>query len=138
MDLGDGWEKKALIIVGLIVLLIIIYAYNPFVPKANINNTSNQTSYSSPIILMPYDQSSGNSSSNNTNETNGTFQLTAEQAKNIAIQARPGYTAGDPAQETIVIDGITIAVWKVPLTKTGSTSKTLYIDLTSGRIVKET
>lgn len=136
MDFGDGWEKKALIIVGFIVLLIIIYAYNPFVPKANIN-ASNQTSYSSPIIPMPYDQSSGNSSSNITND-NGTFQLSAEQAKNIAIQARPGYNAGDPVQETIVIDGITIAVWKVPITKTGSTSKTLYIDLTSGRIVKET
>jgi len=137
MELGDGWEKKALIIVGFIVLLIIIYAFNPFVPKGNINNTSNQTS-SSPVFLMPYDQSSGNSSSNITNETNGTFQLTAEQAKNIAIQARPGYTAGDPVQETIVIDGITVVVWKVPLTKTGSTSKTLYIDLTSGRIIKET
>jgi len=136
MDLGDGWEKKALIVVAVVVVLLLIYIFNPITPQpdAEFNNTS----LSSPsIINMPFDQSTGNTTNPN-NSTSNVTTLTSEQAKNIAIQARPGYNAGDPVQETIVIDGITIAVWKVPLTKTGSTSKTLYIDLTSGRIVKET
>lgn len=137
MDLGDGWEKKALIVVAVVVVLLLIYVFNPLTPQpdAEFNNTSPS---SSSLMNMPFDQSTGNITNPNNGTSNVTTQLTAEQAKNIAIQARPGYTAGDPVQETIVIDGITIAVWKVPLTRTGSTSKTLYIDLTSGRIVKET
>ncbi|WJI08748.1 PepSY domain-containing protein [Methanobacterium sp. CWC-01] len=137
MDLGDGWEKKALIVVAVVVVLLLIYVFNPITPQpdAEFNNTSLSTPS---IINMPYDQSTGNTTNPANGTSNVTVQLTAEQAKNIAIQARPGYTAGDPVQETIVIDGITIAVWKVPLSKLGSTSKTLYIDLTSGRIVKET
>ncbi|HMK54500.1 MAG TPA: PepSY domain-containing protein [Methanobacteriaceae archaeon] len=138
MDLPENWEKRALILVGVVVLIIVIYAFNPFASKANVT-TGNQTSSNPQMSTMPFDQSSTNSSGNTTiNVTNnGTFQLTAEQAKNIAAQARPGYTAGDPTQETIVIDGVKIGVWKVPLTKTGMPSKTLYIDITSGKIVKE-
>jgi hypothetical protein len=137
MDLGDGWEKKALIVVAVVVLLLLLYVFNPITPQAD--SEFNDTSSLAPsIINMPYDQSTGNTTNTNNGTSNVTTQLTAEQAKNIAIQARPGYNAGDPVQETIVINGITIAVWKVPLTKTGSTPKTLYIDLTSGRIVKET
>jgi len=137
MDLGNGWEKKALIVVAVVVVLLLIYVFNPISPQPDM--VLNDNSSSSPgIIPMPFDQSTGNTTNPNNGTSNTTVQLTAEQAKNIAIQARPGYTAGDPVQETIVIEGITIAVWKVPLSKSGSPSKTLYIDLTSGRIVKET
>ncbi|MDP3066174.1 MAG: PepSY domain-containing protein [Methanobacteriaceae archaeon] len=138
MDLPKDWEKKALILVGVVVLIIVIYAFNPFASKANVT-TSNQTANPTVNVPMPFDQPTANSNNTNNNGTsNGTFQLTAEQAKNIAAQSRPGYTAGDPIQETIVISGVNIGVWKVPLTKTGMPSKTVYIDLTSGKIVKET
>jgi len=135
-DLPEGWEKKALIIVVVIVFIIAVYAFNPFQPKTNV--TSNNTSTPAAPTIVPLPQSNlGNSSNISSNSSNSTGILTADQAKNIAEQSNPGYTAGQPSQGTIVVNGTTIAVWIVPITKSGS-SKTLYIDLTSGRIVQET
>jgi hypothetical protein len=137
-DLPEGWEKKALIVVVVIVFIIAVYAFNPFQPKANV--TSNNLSSPAPTIIPLPQSESGNTSNISSNSSNGTgipSQITADQAKNIAEQYRPGYIAGQPSQGTIVVNSTTVAVWIVPITKIGS-SKTLYIDLTSGRIVKET
>jgi hypothetical protein len=139
-DLPEGWEKKALIVVVVIVFIIAVYAFNPFQPKANVTS-DNLSSPAAPTIVPLPQPDSGNSSnisSNSSNITNGTpSQITADQAKNIAVQSNPGYIAGQPTQGTVVVNSTTVAVWIVPITRSGS-SKTIYIDLTSGRIVKET
>jgi len=138
-DLPEGWEKKALIVVVIIVFIITAYALNPFQSKANVTS-NNQSSPTAPTIV-PLPQSnpnnSSNISSNSSNNTGVPSQITADQAKNIAEQSNPGYSAGQPSQGTVLVNNTTIAVWIVPITKTGS-SKTLYIDITSGRIVKTT
>jgi hypothetical protein len=137
MDLPADWEKKALIIVGIVVIIIIAYAFNPFKSQPNIT-ANNQDVNVIPTVAMPFDQSSSNSTMNSINGTfNGTGELTMEQATNIALQANPGYTSGETSKETMVINGVTISVWKVTLTKSGSPSKTLYINVISGKIEKE-
>jgi hypothetical protein len=136
-DLPEGWEKKALIVVVVIVLIIAVYAFNPFQPKANVTN-DNLSSPAAPTIVPLPQYNSGNSSNTSSNSSNGTpSQITSDQAKNIAEQSNSGYVASQPSQGTLVVNSTTVAVWIVPITKTGS-SKTVYIDLTSGRIVKET
>jgi hypothetical protein len=137
-DLPEGWEKKALIVVVVIVIIITVYALNPFQPKANV--TSDNLSSPAPTIVPLPQSTSGNTSNISSNSSNGTgipSQITSDQAKNIAEQSNPGYIAGQPSQGTVVVNNTTIAVWIVPITKSGS-SKTLYIDLTSGSIVKQT
>jgi hypothetical protein len=136
MELPEGWEKKALILLVVVVLVVVIYAYNPFQSKSNVT-VNNQSYQPATVTPMPFDQSSSNKSANNSSYGNGTFQITADQAKNIAENSRPGYKAGVPMQGTILLNSTTIAVWMVPLSKSGSVSKTLYIDVTSGRIVQE-
>ena len=136
-DLPEGWEKKALIVVVVVVLIIAVYALNPFQPKANVTS-DNLSSPAAPIIVPLPQSNPGNSSNISSNSSNGTTSLiTADQAKNIAEQSNPGYMASQPSQGTVVINSTTVAVWIVPITKSAS-SKTVYIDLTSGRIVKET
>jgi hypothetical protein len=138
-DLPDGWEKKALIVVVVIVFIIAVYAFNPFQTKSNVTS-DNLSSPATPTIVPLPQSSSGNSSnisSNSSNNTGTPSQITADQAKNIAEQSNPGYIAGQPSQGAVFVNSTTVAVWIVPITKSGS-SKTVYIDLTSGRIVKET
>lgn len=136
MDLPDDWEKKALIVVGIVIIIIVAYAFNPF--KSETNITANNESVSvNPVTNMPFDQSSSNSTVNSNGTSNSTSELTMEQATNIAIQANPGYTSGETSKETMVINGVTISVWKVTLTKSGAPSKTLYINAISGKIEKE-
>lgn len=54
MDLKENWEKKALYIVGIIVLIIIVYAYfMPFTGTVN-NNTSQNMVTNSPVIPVQY------------------------------------------------------------------------------------
>jgi hypothetical protein len=138
-NLPEGWEKKALIVVVIIVFIIVAYAFNPFQPKTNVTS-DNLSSPAAPTIVPLPQSNQGNSSNVSSNSSNGTgipSQITADQAKNIAEQSNPGYVAGQPSQGTIVVNSTTVAVWIVPITKSGS-SKTLYIDVTSGRIVKAT
>ncbi len=54
MDLKEGWEKKALIGVGIVVLVIIAYAY--FVPFSGTpdNITPQNTATPSPVVPVQY------------------------------------------------------------------------------------
>jgi hypothetical protein len=136
MDLPADWEKKALIVVGIAVIIIVAYAFNPFKSEPNLT-ANNESVIVNPVVNMPFDQSSSNSTGNSNGTINGTGELTMEQATNIALQANPGYTSGETSKETLVINGVTISVWKVTLTKSGSTSKTIYINVVSGKIEKQ-
>ena len=138
MDLGEGWEKKALIIVAVVVFMLVAYAYNPFQSKANVT-TSNQ-SYTPPATSSPVSQTpvASNNSSNSSSNANNNFLISSAQAKNIAINANPGYKASDPMQGTIVINQTTIAVWMVPISKITQPSKTVYVDVNTGKIVNTT
>jgi hypothetical protein len=135
MDLKDGWEKKALIGVGVVVLAIIIYAY--FIPFSGTPEPSLQSNQASniPATPIPYSVQDVNNSTSNNSTTNGNLTLTADQAKNIAQDAFPTYTIGTPTfQNNININGSSYSVWVVPISL-NSTSKTVYID-NSGAIVQ--
>jgi cytoskeletal protein RodZ len=140
IDLGEGWEKKVLIVVAVVVFILVVYAYNPFRSEANV--TSANDSYtppaSTPVSPAPVSDNSTNTTNSTSNSGNNSFLITAEQAKNIAIGGNPGYTAGEPMQGTIVINQTTIAVWIVPISKFGQPSKTVYVDVNTGKIVNET
>ena len=139
MDLGEGWEKKALIVVAVVVFMLVAYAYNPFQSKANV--TTDNQSYTPPATSTPVNQApvvSNNSSNSSTNNASNTFLISATQAKSIAINANPGYKASDPMQGTVVINQTTIAVWIVPISKITQPSKTVYVDVNTGKIVNTT
>lgn len=135
MDLKDGWEKKALIGVGIVVLIIIIYAYFiPFsgTPEPTLQSNQTSTTQATPI---PYSIPAVNNSTSNNSSTSGNFTLTADQAKNIALNAYPNYTIGTPTyQNNININGTFYSAWVVPITL-NNTSKTVYID-NSGSIIQ--
>jgi hypothetical protein len=138
LDLKEGWEKKALIVVAVVVIIIFVYAFNPFKPAANVT-TENQSTVPTSQISTPVTPAPTitNNSSNNTNNTITTL-ITADQAKAIAESANKGYKASDPMQGTVVVNGTTVAVWIVPLKSGAFSSKTAYIDITTGRIVQQT
>ena len=135
MDLKDGWEKKALIGIGVVILIIIIYAY--FIPFSGTPEPTLQSNQSSsiPATPIPYSVPAVNNSTSNNSTTSGNFTLTANQAKNIAQDAFPNYTIGTPTfQNNININGTAYSVWVIPISL-NSTSKTVYID-NSGAIVQ--
>jgi len=129
MDLPENWEKKALIAVVAVFLILMIYAYNPFQSKPNVTLQNQSPNNGVPI---PFPQT--NKSSNNS--TNATLKLTAEQAKNIAIQSRPGYSVGQPIEGSVMVNNTNYNVWIVPVSKNSET-KTLFIDVNTGIIVLE-
>jgi hypothetical protein len=129
MDLPENWEKKALIVVVAVFLILVIYAYNPFQTRPN-TTIQNQNPQNGVPIPFPKANTS-------TNSSNNTLKLTAEQAKTIATQARPGYNAGQPIQGTVMVNNTNYAVWIVPLSQNNVVSKTLYIDANTGIIVLE-
>lgn len=135
LDLGPEWEKKALIAVGVIVFVIIIYAFNPFHSDPNMQVVQGQPTDTQPVTSAPPAVTSNNST-NTTNTTvgNGTFQISADVAKNIAAGANPGFTAGAPTQGNVTINNTVTQVWIVPLTQ-GAISKKIYVDLSTGNIV---
>ena len=136
MDLEPGWEKKALIIIGIIFIILVVYAYNPFksTPHVEIDNQTTDAAVTTPAAPVV---TSNNSTANNTtvNTTNnGTFQISADVAKNIATGANPGYTAGQPTQGNVSINNTAFSVWIVPITQ-GAASKKIYVDLATGTII---
>jgi hypothetical protein len=136
MDLKPGWEKKALIILSIVFIIIVIYAFNPFHSDSNVQEVQNQpvdtavTTPAAPVVT------SNNSTDNNTVNTtnNGTFQISADVAKNIATGANPGYTAGQPTQGNVTINNSVFSVWIVPITQ-ASISKKIYVDISTGTII---
>lgn len=135
MDLEPGWEKKALIIVGIVVLIIAVYAFNPFHGNPDAQVIQDQPTDTQPATPVPPTVISNNSTANNTTLNNGTFQIAADVAKNIALGANPGFTAGTPTQGNITVNNTLYYVWIVPMTQ-GSISKNVYVDLSTGMIVK--
>ncbi|BDZ68437.1 PepSY domain-containing protein [Methanobacterium ferruginis] len=133
---NDRWENKALIIVGVVVLIILVYAFNPFQAKANIteNNDSAVVAPTTSVPVTQPDTSTLNSSNSTNTSGNSTFMISADQAKQIALQGNIGYTAGDPLQGTIVVNQTTVVVWIVPLSK-GSQIKNVYVDVNTGKII---
>lgn len=130
---NDGWEKKALVIVGIVVLVILIYAFNPFHAKTNLTG-NNDTVTPQPSNIPSTTQPPTVSSNNSTNQGNVTYLISEEQAKKIALQGNAGYTAGDPLQGTVVVNQTTVVVWIVPISRNSQT-KTVYVDVNSGKIV---
>lgn len=133
MDLPENWEKIALILVGVIFLVTVIYALNPF--QGTPDNTTLNKNSNPGIVPVPFPKV--NKSTNNTpNSTNnGTISITLEQAKTIAAQSNPGYDVGQPIPGTVVVNKTNYTVWIVPLTKPNTASKTIYIDIQTGLIV---
>ena len=80
MDLKDGWEKKALIGVGVVILIIIVYAY--FIPFSGTPEPSLQSNQvtSTPVTPLPYSVPVVNNSTSNNSTTSGNFTLTAESS----------------------------------------------------------
>ena len=138
MDLKDGWEKKALIGLGVVVVLIIIYAY--FVPFSGTpdNNTSYNQAVPAQVVPVPYSQPIINNSTSNSTSINGSYNLTSDQAKNIALNANQGYTAGTITQGNIIINGTNYSVWIVAISQTNAPSKTVFVDDDSGKILQTT
>jgi len=136
MDLEPGWEKKALIVLGIIFVIIAVYAFNPFHSNSDVEyqNGSPDDGVVTPAapVATVNNSTANNTTANVTN--NSTFQISADVAKNIAAGANPGYTAGQPTQSNVTINNTVMAVWIVPLTK-GSTSKKVYVDLSTGTVV---
>jgi hypothetical protein len=138
LDLKPGWEKKAIIVVGIVILIIVIYAFNPFYNNPDVQAVQGQptdtpvTTSAPPAVTS--NNSTNNSTASNTTVDNGTFQISADVAKNIALGANPGYTAGQPTQGNVIINSTAVSVWIVPLTQ-GSQSKKVYVDSSTGVIV---
>jgi len=130
MDLKENWEKKALYIVGIIFLIIIVYAYFiPFTGTVN-NNTSTDIVTNSPVIPVQYPIPSSSNSSNNITNMNNSASII-----NIIKTAYPDYNIGTPTYYNIInINGTNYnSVWAVPISKPNNSS-TIYVDIT-GRIV---
>ncbi|MBI5680748.1 MAG: peptidase [Methanobacterium sp.] len=133
MDLEPGWEKKALIVLGIITVIIVIYAFNPFAgtPNVQIQNQTPETPAVTPppAVVTPNNTTANRTNVNITTNGTGTFQITAEQAKKIAAES--GYITGEP------IKGIynVINVWIVPLMKNNKIVKNVYIDASNGNKV---
>ncbi len=139
LDLGEGWEKKALVVVAVVVFILVAYAYNPFQTKPNGTIINDSYTPVSPAPATPSAPDVSNNSNKST-DSNGdsTFLISPDKAKEIALAGNPGYTALDPMHGTVVLNQTTVVVWIVEITKKSYPSKTVYIDVNTGKIVKET
>ncbi|MGO9387464.1 MAG: peptidase [Methanobacterium sp.] len=99
------------------------------------SNDTNVTPSQTVTYSQPQPQVVNNSS--NSSNTNLTSNLTAEQAKNIAMQNNPGYSVGQPIQGSVMVNNSNHNVWIIPLSLNGM-SKTIYIDTNTGLIVLNT
>lgn len=135
MDLPQGWEKKALIVVGVVFLISVIYALNPYQGSPTNDTVQNQSTQT--INIIPFSQNKANNYNNSPNTANNTTKLTADQAKSIASQSHPGYTVGQPIEGSVTVNSTNYPVWIVPLSQNNVVSKTIYIDRNTGIIVLE-
>lgn len=156
LDLSNlSWEQKALIGVGVIVLIILIYAYAPWNSSETIidntttavvddvpaqsNNPSyapvNQESQNTDEQSVNPDTSSSTDNNTNTTSTNQekTNQINTLQAKEIAAQ--DGLTAGSPRSGTFKQGNENIPVWIVPLSENNIVIREVYIDKSTGEIL---
>jgi len=134
-ELPPDWEKKALIVVGVVFVFTIIYSFNPF-QSTNNNNTIDPAPDQS-LDPVPFAKVNKTNNTTNSSAINGTFKITADQAKKIALQSRPAYSPGQPIQGNVVVNSTNYAVWIVPLSQNNAVAKTIYIDANTGIIVLE-
>ncbi len=136
MDLEPGWEKKALIVLGIIFVIIAVYAFNPFHSNSDVKyqNGTSDNGVVTPTAPVATGNSTANNTTTNNTTNNGTFQISADVAKNIASGAYPGYTAGQPTQGNVTINNTLYSVWIVPVTQASITKK-VYVDLSTGTVV---
>jgi len=125
-----SWEQRALIGIGVITLVVLLYAYNPFAPRPSGNVTNDIAPAIAPQPVPVNDQSSNNST-NSTPE--GNFTISKEQAKLIAKES--GYKTGDPRAGTIMINNQNVSVWIVPLYINDKMAKEVYVNSITGVIV---
>ncbi len=132
MDLKEGWEKKALIGLGAVVVIIILYSY--FAPNTGTpdNITQPQVTSTGSVTPVTFVSPSNNNSTNST--INGNFTLTAAQAQQIATNANPGYTISSTNQANIAINGTQYSAWILSMSN-GTSSKTVYINAANGNIL---
>ena len=133
MDLKEGWEKKALIGLGALVIIILLYAY--FAPFNGTPDNSTQpqvttTGTTTPVTFV----SPSNNNTTNNSTLSGNFTITAAQAQQIAQNANQGFTGSTPTQANIAINGTQHSVWIVSLSN-GIASKTVYVDAANGNIL---
>jgi hypothetical protein len=135
MDLKEGWERKALIALGAVIFIIIIYAYvNPFSGTAD-NSTQQLQISPTPATPLTYSTISSNNTTGNNSTINGNFTVTSAQAQSIAQNAFPGYSIGSPTQGNVVVNGTAHSVWIVSA-KNSTVSKTVFVDASSGTIIQ--
>lgn len=134
MDLKEGWERKALIGLGIVVVIIILYAYfNPFTGTPD-NISQPQVTSPSPATPITFTSPSNNNTTNSST-INGNFTYTAAQAQQIAQNANPGFSITSTTQGNVVFNGTAHSVWILAMTN-GTASKTVYVDASSGSILQ--
>ncbi|ADZ09400.1 hypothetical protein Metbo_1156 [Methanobacterium lacus] len=132
MDLKEGWEKKALIGLGAVVVIIILYSY--FAPYTGTpdNITQPQVTSTGSVTPVTFVSPSNNNSTNSS--LNGNFTITAAQAQQIATNANPGYTISSTNQANIAVNGTQYSAWILSLSN-GTASKTVYVNAANGNIL---
>lgn len=132
MDLKEGWEKKALIGLGTVVVIIILYSY--FAPYNGTpdNITQPQVTSTGSVTPVTFVSPSNNNSTNST--LNGNFTITGAQAQQIAQNANPGYTISSTNQANIAVNGTQYSAWILSMSN-GTASKTVYVNAANGNIL---
>lgn len=132
MDLKEGWEKKALIGLGAVVVIIILYSY--FAPYNGTpdNITQPQVTSTGSVTPVTFVSPSNNNSTNSS--LNGNFTITAAQAQQIATNANPGYTISSTNQANIAVNGTQYSAWILSMSN-GTASKTVYVNAANGNIL---
>ena len=132
MDLKEGWEKKALIGLGAVVVIIVLYSY--FAPYNGTpdNITQPQVTSTGSVTPLTFVSPSNNNSTNST--LNGNFTVTAAQAQQIATNANPGYTISSTNQANIAVNGTQYSAWILSMSN-GTASKTVYVNAANGNIL---
>lgn len=132
MDLNEGWEKKALIGLGALVVIIVLYAY--FAPFGGTPDNTTQPQVTSTGTVTPVTFVSPTNNNTTNSSLSGNFTITAVQAQQIAQNANLGFTGSTPTQANIAFNGTQHSVWIVQLSN-GTSSKTVYVDASSGSIL---
>ena len=134
MDLKEGWERKALIGLGIIVVIIFIIAYfDPFIGTPD-NSSQQQVTTTAPASPLNFMNPTTNNTTSNNSTINGNFTYTSAQAQQIALNANSGFTISSTTQGNVALNGTTHSVWILAMIN-GTSSKTVYVDATSGNIL---
>ncbi len=133
MNLPNNWEKKALIVVFVVLIATLIYSFNPFLGTPTNNTTTIEQGPSDPSVVPFPKKDNANETGNSS--TNSSTKITQDDANRIATQANPGYTVDTTTPGSVSVNGTSYFVYIVTLTKENEPSKTIYIDADTGIIV---